>query len=466
MDKLLHYPRSTSYRSSGRVALEANDRYLLFLMLVLCGYGLFDKGFAYIGYSPFFIGEITLLLGIAALAWSSTTFAVITGPVCLLLLLLIAWVVARTVPFIGSYGIDAIRDAMIVLYSLFAFIIAGLLIERPSRLNVLIQGYRRFAVVFAIITPPLFVVSTFFADSLPVWPVSNVPLLALKPGDIAVHLCGVTLFALLGFVRLPLISIVSLFVGMVIVGSQNRGGTLAMMIPIVLACVAVPKMRQLPRIAGIGGATLLIGSVLGLTVALPFVASERLMSADQFFRNIGSIFFSSSNPALEGTVIWRLEWWHEIIGYTIHGPYFWTGKGFGINLANADGFQGVTGALNEPLRSPHNSHLTMLARAGVPGIVLWGAVCAAWALTMVRRIVDARLRGQDTWMRFFVFILGYWLAVAIDAAFDVALEGPMLGIWFWTLFGIGLAASRIYVSENNLGRATRRIPKAVTRGAL
>jgi O-antigen ligase len=448
MDNLLRYPRSTSYRPSRRVALEANDRYLLFLMLVLGGYAILDKGFAYVGYSPFFIGEITLALGIIALAWSSATFAVISSPVSLLLLLLIAWVVARTVPYVGSYGIDALRDAVIVLYSIFALVIAGLLIERPRRLGVLISGYRRLAVVFAFVAPPLFVVSSFFIDSLPVWPVSNVPLLALKPGDVAVHLCGVMLFALLGFVRLPLVSIVSLFIGIVIVGSQSRGGTLAILVPVVLACVAVPKMKQLPRVAGIGGATLLVCSVLGLSLALPFVASERLMSESQFFKNVSSIFFSSSNPILEGTVTWRIDWWHEIIGYTLHGPYFWTGKGFGINLAAADGFQGATDALKEPLRSPHNSHLTILARAGVPGFLLWAGVCAAWTATMVRRIVEARLRGQDTWARLFVFILGYWMAVAIDAAFDVALEGPMLGIWFWTLFGVGLAASRIYASEN------------------
>ena len=35
----------------------------------------------------------------------------------------------------------------------------------------------------------------------------------------------------------------------------------------------------------------------------------------------------------------RLDWWKEIVTYTINGKYFWTGKGFGVNLADDDGFQ-------------------------------------------------------------------------------------------------------------------------------
>jgi len=32
----------------------------------------------------------------------------------------------------------------------------------------------------------------------------------------------------------------------------------------------------------------------------------------------------------------------------------------------------------------------------------------------------------------------------VNASFDVLLEGPMGGIWFWTVYGVGLAAMWIY----------------------
>ena len=36
------------------------------------------------------------------------------------------------------------------------------------------------------------------------------------------------------------------------------------------------------------------------------------------------------------------------------------------------------------------------------------------------------------------------IAFMINAAFDVFLEGPMGGIWFWTIYGVGLAAMWLY----------------------
>jgi hypothetical protein len=40
--------------------------------------------------------------------------------------------------------------------------------------------------------------------------------------------------------------------------------------------------------------------------------------------------------------------------------------------------------------------------------------------------------------------LSYWLAFMINVSFDVVLEGPHGGIWFWTVYGVGLAALWLY----------------------
>ncbi len=32
----------------------------------------------------------------------------------------------------------------------------------------------------------------------------------------------------------------------------------------------------------------------------------------------------------------------------------------------------------------------------------------------------------------------------VNATFDVYLEGPMGALWYWTVFGIGIAAAQIY----------------------
>jgi hypothetical protein len=47
-------------------------------------------------------------------------------------------------------------------------------------------------------------------------------------------------------------------------------------------------------------------------------------------------------------------------------------------------------------------------------------------------------------MGMFLFLLAYWVAFMVNASFDVFLEGLMGGIWFWTLYGVGLGAMWIY----------------------
>ena len=39
-----------------------------------------------------------------------------------------------------------------------------------------------------------------------------------------------------------------------------------------------------------------------------------------------------------------------------------------------------------------------------------------------------------------LWVLSFWLAFMVNAAFDVFLEGPQGGVWFWCLIGFGIAA--------------------------
>ena len=146
-----------------------------------------------------------------------------------------------------------------------------------------------------------------------------------------------------------------------------------------------------------------------------------------------------------------MNWWTDIVNYTVHGRYFWGGKGFGINLADDDGYQ----VGDRTLRSPHNVHMTILARLGVPGLALWISTLLVWFSTMFRNAYMAWRNGEHTWGRFFIFIACYALAAIIDASFDVALEGPMIGIWFWVLIGVGLGTSMVYWSRYSERSALR-----------
>jgi O-antigen ligase len=183
-------------------------------------------------------------------------------------------------------------------------------------------------------------------------------------------------------------------------------------------------------------------AVVTLAVINPNVNSRdgRKLSLAQITSNLGSIGGEDTNDSLAGTRNFRLEWWRSIWGYTVDGPYFWTGKGFGINLADADGFQPTA---DHSLRAPHNTHMTVLARMGVPGFALWIALQLSFAAMLWTAFLRAQRRGLHFWARIDIWLLAYWTAMIVNTSFDPYLEGPQGSIWFWTIFGLGLAAVRL-----------------------
>jgi hypothetical protein len=179
---------------------------------------------------------------------------------------------------------------------------------------------------------------------------------------------------------------------------------------------------------------------LGTYIAPPAPPKGRPASIGQIVDNILSVFGSTTDSGLEGSKQFRLAWWGKIVDYTVFGDNFWTGKGFGVNLADVDGFQATS---DHSLRSPHNTHLTILAREGVPGLVVWVLLQVAFAFGLIRAFRTARRAGNWRLAALGALVLVYWIAMMIDTSFDPYLEGPQGGIWFWCLFGVGIVVMRL-----------------------
>jgi O-antigen ligase/polysaccharide polymerase Wzy-like membrane protein/carbohydrate binding protein with CBM4/9 domain len=192
-----------------------------------------------------------------------------------------------------------------------------------------------------------------------------------------------------------------------------------------------------------GHATIGLDEVIvksGHFVQRPPAPKGRPATIEQIIENITSIFSSSSDNSLEGSKEFRLRWWRSIINYTIFGDYFWTGKGFGVNLADADGFQANA---DRSLRSPHNSHIATLAHMGVPGFVLWLLLQGAFGIGLLRSVLAHRRAGMARVATIGAWILVYWVAMMVNTSFDPYLEGPQGGIWFWSVFGLGMVVMRL-----------------------
>jgi hypothetical protein len=433
---------------SVRVASSRHgDAYLAVLSGVLAGYAFLGKGFAYIGIPPFYIGDLTFLAGLAVLIRTHCLLGVLAARPTLLLAAMMSWVLIRTLPFIDTYGIDALRDSVVIMYGGFALILIALLLEDSRRANTLARYYDKFLSFYVPAIPFLFAISWSMRAYLPTVLGSNIPVLQVEPGEVATHLTGAVVFVLVGLRKPNRVWLVLLLVGLLMTGALSRGPMLAEVLPITFAVLVLGRWREL-ALTLIAGIALFWIAYAVEPLFFDYVpaesSEERSISTRQVIDNVASLFGQGSGQT-EGTKEWRREWWNDIIDYTFNGPYFWTGRGFGLNIAIADGYSNWTPKSGRPpLRSPHNVSMTLLARSGVPGVTLWLGVLASWFATMMRTMWVARRRGEPEWTGLFLFVGCYVASILINASTDPALEAPMQGIWFWCLFGIGVGLVMIF----------------------
>lgn len=424
--------------------------FLLTLGLLLLGYAFVGRGFAYFGVPPLYVGELVLLLGLGVVLGGADLPA-LRSPLVWVLGLLAVWCALRTAPYVGTYGVLALRDAALWGYGIFTVLVASFL-PRTGLLDRVPDAYRRWLPWF-VVWVPIFALITHLAPShIPMVPRTTQPLLDFKAGDVAVHLGGIAAFLMLGLHRgayrsadrttegeqspgsrgLEVVAWVGWLASFVVVASSSRAALLAIAAAMAAVLVLRPSKKWL---LGILVGVLLLTSSAAVNVEIVF-HEGRSLAPRQILTNFLSTFQNSSSIYLDGPRRWRLLWWSDIVQYTFNGDYFWTGKGFGVNLADDDGFQ-VT--IDDSLRNPHNGNLTFLARAGVPGFVVWLAFQGLFGLSLLRAVRRAGRDGQESRARLLAWVLAYWVAFSVNASFDVYLEGPQGGIWFWSLCGFGIA---------------------------
>ena len=417
------------------------DRWLLLLAICLAGYALDGRGFAYLGYPPIFIGEFCFVIGL--LAWSLTrgwSRMMSVGP-AVAVLPLVMWGAVLLVPGVSRYQLDAVRDAVIWGYAAFALFVASLLVAQPQRLVRMIDYYRVFSKLFLVGIPITFIIYRYFRAYLPQWPGSGAPFVQVKEGDAMVHLAGILAFWMADYKRhVRWFWGVLLTLNMAALGVVDRAGVVAFAAVMIICVIAKPRHRAVWRTVAMAAAALVLLWASQANIEVPG-GKGRNISWEQFVENTRSIFGEGARSSMEGNKEWRLQWWGTIVDYTFHGQYFWTGKGFGINLADDDNFQVNA---DKTLRAPHSIHMSFLARMGVPGLVLWGAMNLAWLLSVGDAHLRARRRGQLRWAGLFLFLFAYYVAFVVNGSFDVFIEGPMGGIWFWSIYGAGVASLWIW----------------------
>lgn len=409
------------------------------LGICLIGYAFLGRGFAYLGFPPVYVGEVALGIGLLALLLRGGLGQVFRSPISWALVMFMLLGLGATVPYISEYGLFAFRDAAAWGYGVFAFVSAAFLLK-TSRLPQAIRSFAHLIPWYLTWVAVSKVATRLNPSIVPSTPGSDVPIVHLKSGDVGVHLAGILAFLVLGLQQVAGVRTrdrdwITWLAWFIAFGQifNNRGGVFTVIVVVSALLLLVPS-GQWGKLLAIG--SLVVVVFVSLDIEIP-LGPMRSISAKTLIITVESLVRDTNEADYDGTRKWRLNWWSDIVDYTLFGEYFWTGKGYGVNLADSDGYQV---APDHTLRSPHNGHMTFLARGGIPSAVAWILLQGLFAFQLVRAMLRARKRGERTWASVNVWILMYWLAFMVNGTFDVFLEGPQGGIWFWSLFGMGIAA--------------------------
>jgi O-antigen ligase len=424
------------------------------LALLLGGYLFFNKSFAYLHVpgTPVFVGEIVLAIGIAdLLRVRSPWYLLLRGsPILRVLLVFMALCTARLAADLPVYGLDAVRDSSIWYYGLFAFVVAAAAVREPTFVPRLLRWYRRVLPWYFVWAPIAVVLSQIDALSSVYVPGSDTPINTFRPNDIGVNLGVGIAFLWLGVDRMvdagsprsrdALISIAGLL-ALLVSSSQNRGGFVAAAGTLGIAFACLPAGRRRRLVLSVTAGLLVVLTVVG-TLDLRIHREPRDVSLQQLAANLASIAGREESEQLSDTKEWREKFWQQVVDDLLDSSAWLTGLGFGPILPER--YEVEVGWTNfetstRPLRSAHNSHLTILARVGVPGLGLWLLLWLTYGVHLLRWV-----RRRPGGVRDPANAAAVWYSAAvpgflISAYFDPSLEGPHAAIWLFTLVGLAAA---------------------------
>ena len=410
------------------------------LPFILALYIYLGKGIAYS-----YLAEMFWIVGLILIIIERRNINIIMNTRSVLLIIFLLLNILYIIRGLFHYSIlDVIRDSFIFNYLLFSFIIFLYYDNYLLIIDKILKIYKYYPFVISI----LYLLSlNSFIGNITIFGQNH--LLFFKFGDILVHLFISLIFLLCGYYKQTKIQYL-FFIGSVVflffIGSSySRGGMVSFLLALFLFFLSNKDLKIKTNLS-IFFRYLLLSLIIIIPIIFVLPKDEnfqgRKTGLDQISTNVTSIISNEEQGSLSDNKIWRLLWWAKIIDYTFGGEYFINGKGLGMSLAQDDDI--IFESNDAELRSPHNFHLSILARYGVPIFCSW----IFWLFLSFRRLVYKNLST------FKLVLITLQIAFIFNASFDVFLEGPMGAFPFWIFIGLDLLSDSInldqYLPNNEL----------------
>ena len=398
-----------------------NRVYIKFYFLVLLLYVFFNKGFAYS-----YLAEILLVSGIFILFINRKhlELGLDTKQILIGIFILISFLFILIGVF--QYSIfNVLRDSLAFQYAWFAFIIYFLKNEYDFIWQKIIKIYKWVPLVLFL---NFFLFYFLFLYLPPINIFGNQNIIIYKNGDKSVHLLVSTILMFLYTDKYSkkwlIANSILIVINFLILLAFTRSGSVAYIFALFSFFffskekILNESLRKLLRYIPI---IMVIGMGIFVAIDIQGDAQGRTISLSQITDNFSSIVSTNIDGNLTENKVWRLIWWAKIVNESFTLEHFFVGKGLGMSLAGSDILN-----TDDNLRSPHNFHLTILARFGYMVFIAW----IIWLVSLFKPLFTRKLAGKT------LAITSILLAFIINGSFDVFFEGPMGAFPFWTFVGL------------------------------
>jgi len=425
------------------------DFWQILALSMLSGYLILNYGFDniafHVGAFPVLIayGSMWAALALAMLARRKWVSQAMREPalLCLLgLLVLAAFHLIRDIP---AYGNLAIRDATMCLDGL--FVIMGLLWARK-------KNSAQFLTKWLMV---IFVINMFYSATLPwtesLWSWSpesgvfeTVPILGNFRGSGDLLLAGAVFCICIGSYvikrRAWLLTVLVLGQLLGIAITQVRRMYLGIVV-VVLILIVAGEIKKFAKLFILVPASILVVFAVTSLGGLHIEGRVGEVNLDFFKDHLRSLSGAEDTPgsAVQSRFTMMADTYQHFVAHPI------LGEGFGLPVVNV-----VEAETGQVTRSPHNAVLTVLARLGAVGFVLW----LSFHLCLWSRFFWGfrhRRSGDRLVYLMLLWLFMYYVLFMMGAMVEDSFVAPCGAVPFYFFMGYALGLARWQMSPKNNG---------------